>query len=1049
MAGLIRWFLRSPVAANLLMVALVAFGIAAALQVTVRTFPEIAVNAVVVQVDYPGATPTEVADAVLTPIEAQLQGLEGVRKLTSVAGQSFGSVTAELTRGANLGAIKDDVETEVDRITTFPDAAEQPRIIEVDPAEVAIQLVLTGATDLATLKDLAERVRDEITARPGISEAEVVGAPVDRIDIEIPRERLRAYGISLDTLSRRIADLDLDLSGGTIDTGESELQIRTVGESESAKGFRDILLFTSETGAQVRLGDIATVSETFVESNVGATVGENPAVFVSVYRNGSEQVLGIVDEVRAYLDDELRPTLPEGIDAMVWRNSGADLQSRIDLLAKNGLIGIALILGVLLLFLDLRIAAWVATGVVVSFVGTFGLMLVFGTTINQLSLFGFILALGIVVDDAIVVGENVYSELESGGDAEAAAERGILRVWRPIMFSVATTITAFVPLLFLPGSSGSFIVPVAAVVIYVLTLSVVESVLVLPTHLSHIGVREPRRLSPRRLTEPLRRRVDRLFERATGGPLARVVGTAIRRPLFVVAVCLAVLIGASGLVAGGFVKFVFFPSIEGNFVTVELEFPEGTSDVATRRTAERLVEAAERAGDRLGGPGLLVATAVTVGFSSEPDPDEAAGGVFPGNVARIEAKLQDADTRTVSASAFEEAWREEAGEIAGAKSVLYSASVVGVGDPIVLQVSSGSEANRNDALARIREALAARPGVFDLRDDRFSAADEIAISLRPEARAYGVTLRQLAQEIRAAYFGVLVTQFPRGREEVDVRLRLPERQRDSIADLEALGISVEGGQIPLGLLADLSFQPAPTTIRRLDGRTIATLYGDVDNAVTTGGAETSFVFSDVVPEVVADYPDVTVTPGGEQEESGRFTSALGFNFLMALFAIYALLTLAFSSYVRPLIVLLVIPFGAVGAILGHALLGIDLTLLSMFGIIGLSGVIVNGALLIVDFVIEGLGDGLPAEEAILRATLSRVRPIVLTTLTTFLGVTPLVLETSVQAQFLVPTAVALGFGVVFASVLQMALVPALASLHARIANRPAGRGRDPAPAQGR
>lgn len=1031
MGALIRWFLRSRVAANLLMIALIAFGIAAAQQVTVRTFPEIAVEAVTVEIEYPGATPTEVADAILKPIEAQLQGLEGVRKLTSVASQSLGVVTAELTRSADLTSVKDDIETEIDRITTFPDAADDPRVTEVDPDELAIQLALTGDTDLSVLKDLARRARDDITARPGISEAEVIGVPRDRIDIEVSRDTLRAYGIALTEFADRIAALDLDLSGGTIETGESEIQLRTVGESQTAEGFRDIIVFTSQTGGRVRLDDIADVSETFEETATSASISGRPAVFLSVYRNGDEQVLSIVDELQAYLDQELRPVLPEGIEVLVWRNQGEELQSRINLLAKNGAIGVALILLVLMLFLDLRIAAWVAVGVVVSFVGAFGLMLLFGTTINQLSLFGFILALGIVVDDAIVVGENIYSELESGDDAQTAAERGVLRVWRPILFSVATTVTAFVPLLFLPGSSGSFISPVAAVVIFVLLLSLAESFFVLPTHLSHIRIREPRCYSPRRVTEAVRRRVDGLFDRFINGPLRRLVSLAIVHPIFVVAMCVAILLGASGLVAGGFVKFIFFPDIEGNFVTVELEFPEGTSDEATRQTAQQLVAAAQRAAGRLGDEGLLSATAVTLGFSTNVSPD-GASAVYPGNIARVEAKLLDADRRQIAARAFEAAWREEAGEIAGAQNVLYSASVVGVGDPIVLQVSASSEANRNAAVAALREALVARPGVFDLRDDRFSAADEIAIGLKPAARVYGVTLDQLAREVRGAFFGALVTQIPRDREEVDVRVRLPQSERNSIADLEALRIAIGDQTIPIGVLADLTFRPAPTTVRRLNGQTIATLYGDVDNAVTTGGAETGYVMSEVVPQIVTDYPDVSVTAGGEQEESGRFTSTLAFNFLMAMFAIYAILTLAFASYVRPAIVLLVLPFGAVGAIFGHALLGIDLTLLSMFGIIGLSGVIVNGALLIVDFIIEGEAQGKSSDDAIRDATLSRFRPIILTTLTTFLGVTPLVLETSVQAQFLIPTAVALGCGVLFGSVLQMALVPALASLHRRL-----------------
>ncbi|WP_420392227.1 efflux RND transporter permease subunit [Acuticoccus sp.] len=1032
MGPLIRWFLASPVAANLLMVALVAVGLFAATSITVRTFPEIVTEAVTIEVAYPGATPTEVADAILTPIEEQLLGLEGVRELSSTAERGVGVVTAELTRGADVRVVKDDIETEIARITTFPDEAERARVSEVDPDELAIQIALSGERSPTVLKAIAEEVRNEITDLRSVSRADILGLPVDQIDIEVTRETLFAYGVGLNELAERIRALDVDLSGGTIDTGDSEIQLRTIGESETATGFLDLVLFSGEAGGKVRLDDIARPSDTFAETATSATISDRPAVFLSVYRSGSEQVLTIVDEVQAYLDEELRPRLPDGVDAVIWRNEGAQLQDRIDLLIKNGAIGVTLILIVLLLFLDLRIAAWVAVGVVITFLGTFGPMLLFGVTINQLSLFGFILALGIVVDDAIVVGENVYSEVERGTDAQEAARVGVERVWRPILFSVTTTVFAFVPLLFLPGSSGSFIAPIAAVVIFVLTLSVVESFFVLPTHLSHIAMREPRRYSPRRLTEPVRKRVDGWFKRATDGPLKRVVNGAIRHPLFVVATCLAVLVAAAGLVSGGVVKFVFFPDIEGNFVVAELEFPEGTSDVATRERAMVLVEGAQQAAEELGGDGLLVATAVTLGFATEAGGADDSGGVLTGNTARVEAKLKDANQREVSGRAFEEAWRKAVGEVAGVKKLTYSASVVGIGEPIVLQISAEDETTRNDALERIRAELAQRQGVFDIRDDRFSSAEEITLELKDAARAYGVTATQLAREVRGAFFGITVNEFAREREEVDVRVRLVEEQRDSVADLLKLRIATEQGMIPIATVADISFQPAPTVITRVEGRTIATLTADVDNTVTTGGAETSYVMGEVVPQLTQDYPSVEVETGGEQEEAGRFGTSLRFNFMLALFAIYVVLSLAFASYTRPIIVLLVIPFGFVGALLGHAMLGINLTLLSMFGIIGLSGVIVNGALLIVDFVMEGEAEGKDDEAAIRDATLSRFRPIVMTTLTTFLGIAPLILEQSVQAQFLIPTAVALGFGVLFASALQMVLVPALASLAARL-----------------
>jgi len=1031
MAALIRCFLRSPVAANLLMATLIFAGISAAMNLTVRTFPEIDTGAVNVTVVYPGATPAEVADTILTPIEQQLTGLEGVRSLDATAQAGNGTVTVLATRGTDIGTLTDDVETAIARITTFPDAAQSPRVTEVEPTEVAVQLVIFGDTSRKTLKVLAEQVRDDLTARAGISQVSLSGVPVDQIDIAVDTAVLEAYQTSLTTLGQRISSESVDLSGGEIDTGSSVLQVRTLGDAQTADALRDTIVFTGPTGAQVRLGAIADIRDGFAEGSLSATVSGQPAVFVSVARIGTEQVLDITDIVVSYVSDELPAMLPDGVTGTVWENSGAELQGRIDLLAKNGAIGATLILLVLALFLDLRIAAWVAGGVVITFLGAFLLMQIFGTTINQLSLFGFILAIGIVVDDAIVVGEKTFSELESSeGDADTAAERGIARVWRPILFSVTTTVLAFTPLLLVPGSTGSFIGPVAAVVIYVLIVSLIESFFILPRHLSGIRLTKPRRYSPRRVTDALRVRVDAGFKRFTDGPLDSAVRFAIRHPIVIIAGCLASMIVSLSLIAGGTVRVEFFPAIEGNIVTAELRMPDGTSETETRALALTIADAARTASETFDAPDVLQNTAVTIGFSTGGGPG-GGGSVQTGSTASISARLLDAGTREVSASVFTAAWREAVDEVPGANALLFSSSLIGVGAPISLEVSAPSEADRDVAVTRIMQALERRAGVVDLRDDGASTAQEIIITPLPDAVSFGVSLTAIAQEVRAAFYGVTIEQFARNQEEVDIRLRLSRADRDDLADLQDLTVPGPDGAIPLLRLVQVDIRPATTAIRRAEGRTITTISADVDTATTTGGAETSWVMAEIVPTLQQDYPGVVVSAGGEQEEAGRFSSSLASNFVLALFGIYAVLALAFGSYLRPLIVLLVLPFGFVGAVLAHGALGLNLTLLSMFGIIGLSGVVVNGALLIVDFIQEAEAGGADRFEAIRKATLGRFRAITLTTLTTFLGISPLIFETSVQAQFLIPTAVSLGFGILFTSVLQILLVPAYAALFAR------------------
>ena len=1051
MKGIIAWFIRNPVASNLLMAVIIVVGVVSALTTTIRVFPEIQTGAVTVEVAYPGATPTEVSSSILVPIEERLQGLEGVRKLTGTASQNLGTVTAELARGASVSDVKDDIETEIARITTFPSEAESPRIAERDQTETAVQFVLYGDVPINTLKALAERARSDLTEMPEVSQVDIAGVPTDLIEISVDRATLKAHGLGLTELGQIIAGETVSLSGGSIDTGATDFQVRTIGEAETADAFRDKILFTSKNGGRVALGDIARIEDSLSEADIVARVAGQNAVFITVNRTGTEQVLSVADAAKRYFTEQLQPILPPSVEATVWRDQADSLQGRITLLAENGAIGALLIILTLTLFLDLRVAFWVAAGVAISFVGAFIPMQFFGTTINQLSLFGFILALGIVVDDAIVVGENTYAELEKDGPQETATERAISRVWRPIAFSVTTTILAFTPLLFLPGSSGSFIGPIAAVVIYILVLSLIECFFILPHHLRGIRLTQPRRYSPRRVTEKVRNFVDRGFTRFRDGPLRRIVGGSVRHPLFAIVTCVAIGVVTIGFISGGVVRFVFFPSIEGNFVTAQVQLPEGTSQAETLTRADQFIAAADTAAEELGTPDLLETVAVQIGFSTGGGGGGGETGPVTGSTATIEAKLADASGREIRAEAFKTAWRDAVGSVPGARVVVFSSSVVGVGAPVTIRVAAETEEVRDAATRQLREALQGRSGVFDIRDDTQSTAQEVAISLKPAARAYGISLQDLANEIRAAFYGTVIDQIARDREEVDIRLRLAEDQRDSIADLLRLEIPAGEGEnrglVPLALLADIAFRPAPTAITRIDGRSVATLQADVDQAVSTGGAETSWLLNEIAPGLEEDYPGLRISTGGEQEESARFGSALALNFGIALFGIYATLALAFGSYLRPLIVLGVLPFGFFGAVLGHVLLGLNLTLLSLFGIIGLSGVIVNGALLIVDFIQTYEADGRDPFEAIIGAALDRFRAIVLTTLTTFFGIAPLILETSVQAQFLIPTAVALGFGILFASVLQMVLVPAYASLYARGRRRIRRmRGKQPLPA---
>lgn len=1039
MRHLIKAAIANRVLPNLLMVALIAGGLLALNTITVKVFPEISTGVISVSVALPGSSPAEVRDSIVEPIEDALEGLSGIREITATARSDNGSVQAELTRGADVGAVISDIENAVDRITTFPDNAEQPQIVEIEPDELAAQLLLTGPVGIEELKTLAERARDDLLEMGGISQVEIVGAPDDEIIIEVDQATLRRYGISLPQLADRLSAESVDLAAGDIESASDRVQVTTSGERRTAEDFRETVLFTSETGAAVTLGDIATVTDAADADTRIGRFNDQPALYLSVNRVGDEQILSIVDTIETYLDDTLRPSLPDGVQAMVWRDTASSLQGRIDLLTKNGAIGITLILIVLALFLDIRIAAWVAVGIAVSFIGAFSLMALFGISINQLSLFGFVLALGIVVDDAIVVGEAVYTEQQNEDDPGIAAQTAATRMAPPVFFSVSTTIAAFVPLLFVPGASGSFIAPVAAIVIIVLALSLLESFFVLPQHLSSVRPGRPRAFSPRRLTDPLRRAVGGRVERFADTGLRRAVDFSVRRPLFIVATAVALLIGSVGLLSGGIVKFVFFPSIEGNFVTARLELPEGVSETVTLERARQIADAVPEAADAVAAEyetdaeAMIEGTTITIGFTTQSGGPGIAGGGSP-NDASVTVKLIDASARAFGANTFQQAWKDAVGPVVGARSLEFSGNLIGVGSPVALRVSAATQQGRDRAVARLREALDGRDGVLSIRDDRFTAAREIALELRPEAQVYGASTGTLARQVRAALYGAEVASLQRDGEEVQVRVRLPEDERDSIADLYDLRVLVGEDFVPLTTLAEFAYRQSPSVISRVGGRTVVTLTADVNETVTTGGAETAWLMENIVPQLDEEIDGLTVSVGGEQQAQGRTTPALARNFALAMLGIYVILALAFQSYTRPILVIAVVPFGLVGALAGHALLGLNLTLLSLFGVIGLAGILVNGGLLINDFILDKERRGIAWREAIVESTIERFRPILLTTLTTFLGIFPLILETSVQARFLIPTAVSLAFGVLGGTIILMLLMPAYCSIYARLRN---------------
>lgn len=1033
MKGAIAWMARNKVAANLLMLVILFVGFLSLVNIKQQTFPEASLDAIQVRVTYLGASPEEIEQSVNLRVEEQIEAVEGVKRVTSVAAENVGIVTAELKLGTDASRALDDIKAEVDRITTLPDGAEKPEVQELTSLSSVMQIAIYGDAPERTLKELSERVKDDLTTSSEISFVRISGLRPYEVSIEIDRATLQKYDLSLPQVAGLVRRASLDLPGGSIETSSEEILLRTKGQNYTQRDFEEIVLLSRPDGTQIRLGDVADVRDSFQDVDLVTRFNGERAAFIKIFRTADERALDMVEAAKNYIATELEPTLPAGIQIGIWQDESRILASRLELLVRNGLIGLLLVIIALTLFLNTRLAFWTSMGILMSFVGVFGLMILLGVSINVISLFGFILAIGIVVDDAIVVGENVAAEQDKGGSPMDAAVRGAQRVSGPVIFAVLTTVAAFMPLLLVPGPLGKLLGDIPMIVILVLALSLVEVLFILPNHLGHKPHPHNSRIA--RFIDRVQLRVNAGLMRFVNGPLDRAVQFSTRRYGVVIASAFALLVISTGFVRGGYIKVSFFPQIEGDVVTARLELPPGTPADRTLAVTDFLEQAGREVAAELeedlaaDHPALIKNIFVSVGEqpSTQGGPGSVGStGIFNSHVAEVSIELPEAETRDLGSVIFENAWRERVGEIAEAKTLSFSSQVIQLGAAIQAELSSPNPENLEGAVEALKAELATFGGVFDVADDQEAGKQELQFDLKPSAATLGLTLDELARQVQAAYFGAEALRVQRGRDEVRVYVRLPKDERDALSDVEQYRIRTpQGGYIPLYEVADVRSGTAPTAINRKNGRRIISVTADVNTDVVAADAVISELEGSIIPAIQARYPGVTVSFEGEQAEQADTMAALAIFFPIALFVIYCLLAIPFGSYIQPLIIMAAIPFGLIGALFGHLVFGLDLGLLSVFGIVGLSGVVVNDSLVLVDFINAERRSGKPMSEAILIGAKLRFRPIMLTTLTTFLGILPLILERSVQAQFLVPMAVALGFGIVFATAIILLLVPAL------------------------
>ncbi len=1043
--GPVSFMAQNGVAANILMLAILFAGLFAYRTIPQEVFAETSLDAVSVSVVYPGATPSEIEQSVVQKIEEAVASVEGVAEITATATEGLGSVTVEMNDGVSMSRALDDIKAEVDQIQTFPADAEEPNVRELTTRASVLRVALFGDAPERSLKELAYRLEDELSVLPDVSFVQTSVVRDYEITINVPQEKLEALGLSLSDVSRAVTADSLDLPAGSIDTRRESVRIRTLGQNYDQFDFENIVLTARPDGTIIRLRDIATIDDGFEDSDLIARFNGQPVAFIDVFRTSDDRVLDVAQAVKTYLETDFRPSLPDQIDFAVWNDESLLLEDRLGLLIDNAIIGLILVLIALTLFLDIRLAFWTAVGIGVVFIGAIAVLDLFGSSINMFSLFGFILALGLVVDDAVVVGENIYAEREGGRSGTGAAIYGTRRVVIPVCFAVATTVAAFSPLLAVGGVIGDVLADIPVVVVAVLLLSVIECLYVLPNHLSHLpDPSVPTKNVVTRQFERIQRWVDARFKAFINGPLDRVLRYTVRQPLIVLSGLLTTLIFVFAMLPAGWIKFSFFPEIEGDSVIAQLELPDGAPIDRTEAITARIEAAAEEARriaqERNGGADIVKAKYSTVGLQSVDGGPDGRQETFRQNLAGIEYSLISSDDRSVSSGQFEQLWLDALGPVPEAKSLSISSSLLSFGAPVAVEMSHPNVETLRQAADDLMAELGRISGVYSLENDLDGGLQEIELTLKPLATTLGLTQQALAQEVRAAFFGSEAVRVQRGREDVRVYVRLPDAERNSIADVERFKVQLPGGgRVPVSDLADVSFAKAATTINRKDSRRVVTITGEVDSAQASSQEVARLLRTETLPALEARYPQLSTKFGGEQEEQQESFGSLGAAFAAALLVIYALLAIPFKSYTQPLIVMAAIPFGMIGAFLGHLIVGIPIGILSMFGIIALSGVIVNGSLVLIDFYNGYVEDGEEELEAIVHAAKSRFRPILLTAITTFLGVAPITFETSLQAQFLIPMSASLGFGVLFGTILLQLLIPALVAIGVKGKRRLMGR----------
>ncbi|PKH09066.1 efflux RND transporter permease subunit [Moritella sp. Urea-trap-13] len=1018
MHNLIAWFTRNHVAANLLMVLILGAGFfTLKYRVNLEVFPDVTIDVINITIALPGATPDEAEESLAIPIEEAILDIEGIDKITSRSTEGSATVSVEVDAKYDQYRLKDEIKNRVDALNTLPSSAEKPIISQPTSSREVISVMISGELAEKELRRLGEQTRDLLLSENSITQVTLESVRPYEISIEVSEQTLRQYNLTMDEIATAINANSVDLSGGSIKTPSGEILLRSKGQAYVGSEYANIIIRSHADGTRLMLRDIANIKDDFEETPIITRFNGKPAVIIEVYRVGSQSAITIADTVKAFILEQ-QALMPDGVKLDYWRDDSKIVKSRINTLSTSAIQGGILVAIMLTLFLRPAIAFWVTVGIPVSFMGGAIFMPEMDISINIISLFAFIMVLGILVDDAIVTGENVYTHLKRGEPPERAAIIGTQEVSKPVTFGILTTIAAFIPLTLIEGARGEIFAQIPAIVIPVLLFSLIESKLILPAHLKHIRIHGSNQNHFLRWQESF----ANSFEKAIIRYYRPALSAVLARRYLSLTMAFSVMLIVLTLVSSGWVRFIFFPRIPSEIAKGVIAMPTGTDIAITDKYVKKMLDSAlllqKKYTDTATNESVIKDIFATVGSSGGNSSGQSHRG-------RVIFQIQAEEERVIdiSVSALVKEWRVLIGLVPGAQSLTFKAETGHSGSPLDIQLTAHSYDSLRIVADKIKHKLADYPSVFDIEDSISKGKTELQLTIKPEAEALGLSLSNLAQQVRQAFYGEQVQRIQRGKDDVKVFIRYPENERQSIYNLNNMMIRTPAGdEIPFLEVAEVTVGTSPSTIIRIDRQRTLNITADLNKETGNLGILKQDL-THYLDQVMQQYPSVSYSLEGEAKEQDESFSSLKLGLVFVLFTIYALLAIPFRSYTQPLIVMSVIPFGAIGAILGHIIMGNPLTLMSILGMLALTGVVVNDSLVLVDHINKQRADGVPLQEAVRNSGVARFRAVMLTSITTFVGLMPLLFETSIQAQFLIPMAISLGFGIIFATVITLFIVP--------------------------